>query len=56
MLLPLLLPLPYAVAEVVSRAEQGLVSQAAVESAAQALTAINHNSKALKQYLESRSS
>jgi hypothetical protein len=52
----LLLLLPCAVAEVVSRAEQGLVSQAAVESVAQALAAINHNSKPLKQYLQSRSS
>jgi hypothetical protein len=54
-LLCLLLLLLCAVAEVVSRAEQGLVSQAAVESVAQALAAINHNSKPLKQYLQSRS-
>jgi hypothetical protein len=41
---------------VVQRAQQGLVSQSAAESVAQAFAAINHNSKPLKQYLQSRSS
>uniref|UniRef100_A0A383VB22 Uncharacterized protein n=1 Tax=Tetradesmus obliquus TaxID=3088 RepID=A0A383VB22_TETOB len=43
-------------AEVVTRAQQGLVSQDAVQAVAQSFAAINHSSKPLKQYLELLSS